>query len=138
MWIAGVEARRVISVGRVKWTVCYKVHIIASGTTEYKASVTLWPNPRKRLTSRGGAGWQPDLVKANWYQACGRQLRRHGYRGSWQWSPWGRFGDFWKPLKDLSSLVREAHKLDHLRNDPDFPTTASKITLQRTGPRSGR
>lgn len=126
---AGVEARRIISVGRTKWTVCYKVHVVPSRTTKYKASVTLWPNARRRLASRRQAGWHPDLVKANWYQACGRRLRRHGYRGKWQWSPWGRFGDFWKTLKDFSSLAREAHKLEHLRKGPGLPTAPSWLAV---------
>lgn len=129
-WLAsaGVEARRVVSVGRTKCTVCYKVHVIPSRKIEYKASITLWPNARRRLASRRQPGWQPDLVKAHWYQACGRELRRHGYRGSWQWSPWGRFGDFWKTLKDFSSLAQEARKLECLRKGPGLPTGPSNTS----------
>ena len=135
-WLAsaGVEAQRTVSVARTKWTVCYKVHVIPSRRIEYKASITLWPNARgKRLTSRRQAGWHPDLIKTNWYQACSRELRRHGYRGSWQWSPWGRFGDFWKTLKDFSSLARETHKLERLRKGPGLPMGPSNSALQRTG-----
>jgi hypothetical protein len=140
-WLAsaGVEAQRVVSVGRTKWTLCYKVHVIPSRKIEYKASITLWPNVRrKRFTSRRQPGWLPDLVKARWYQACERQLRRHGYRGRWQWSPWGRFGDFWKTLEDFSSLAREARKLEQLRKDPGFPAGPSHSLLQRTGARVAR
>ena len=118
----GVEARRVVSVGRTKWTVCYKVHVIPARRTEYKASITLWPRARtKKLTSRRAPGWHPDLVKGDWYQACGRELRRRGYQGSWPWSPWGRFGDFWKTLGDFNALAREARVLERLRRAPLIP-----------------
>jgi hypothetical protein len=139
-WLAsaGVEAQRVVSVGRKKWTICYKVHVIPSRKIEYKASITLWPKVRrKRLTSRRQRGWDADLIKTNWYQACCRELRRYGYRGSWLWSPWGRYGDFWKTLKDFGSLAREAHVLERLRKAP-FPAGPSNSLLQRTGARVAR
>ncbi len=135
---AGVEAQRVVSVRRTKWTVCYKVHVIPSRRIEYKASITLWPRARKRLPSRRQPGWHRDLVKRNWYQACGRELRRHGYHGSWLWSPYGRFGDFWKTLRDLSSLAREVRLLEHLRREPFFGAGPSNTALQRTGARGAR
>lgn len=134
-WLAslGVETQRVVSVGRVRWTVCYKVHVIPSRRTEYKASITLWPDAkRRRLISRRQPGWHPDLIKNDWYQACGRGLRRLGYHGSWQWSPWGRFGDFWKTFEDFSSLAREAYMLERLRKGPALPTAPSNPALQRT------
>jgi hypothetical protein len=114
----GVMARRVVEVGATKWTVCYMVHVIPSRRVEYKASITLWPRTGKRLTSRRQLGWHPELREAKWYQACGRALARHGYRGSWQWSPWGRFGDFWKTLKNLDALAREIRLLERLRRAP--------------------
>jgi len=140
-WLAsaGVEAQRAVSVGRTKWTVCYKVHVIPSRRIEYKASITLWPNARgKRLTSRRQAGWHPDLIKTNWYEGCRRELRRRGYHGSWQWSPSGRFGDFWKTFKDFSSLAREARILERLRKGSALPTGPSNFALQRTGARGAR
>jgi hypothetical protein len=75
---AGVEAQRVASVHRTMWIVCYKVHVIPSRRIEYKASITLWARARKTLVSRRQPGWHPDLVRGNWYQASGRELRRHG------------------------------------------------------------
>jgi len=64
-WLAsaGIEAQRAISVGRAKLTVCYKVHVIPSHRTKYKASITVWPRSRRRFTSARQAGWHPDLVK---------------------------------------------------------------------------
>jgi hypothetical protein len=115
---AGVEAQRVVSAGRTKWTVCYKVHVIPSRRVQYKASITLWPRARTRLVSRAHLGWHPDLVKGDWYQTCGRELRRHGYHGNWHWSPHGRFGDFWKTLKDFNALAREARLMERLRTAP--------------------
>src|SRR2546426_2384755 len=94
----------VVSVGPTKWTVCYKVHVIPSRRTQYKASITLWPRTRQ---NRARPGWHPHLVKSNWYQACLREPRRYGYHGNWLSSPYGRFGDFWKPLRDFSALARE-------------------------------
>jgi len=139
-WLAsgGLEAQRVVSVGRTRWTVCYKVHVIPSRRTEYKANITLWPHAQKRIRSRRHPGWHPDLVKGKWYQACGRELRRHGYHGTWQWSPWGRFGDFWKSLKDSGSLAREAHFLERLRSEPFSPAGPSNPAFQRTGTRAAR
>jgi hypothetical protein len=136
-WLAsaGIEAQRVISVGRAKLTVCYKVQVISSGRTKYKASITVWPRARRRFTSAKQPGWHPDLVKSSWYQACARALRRHGYHGTWRWSPWGRFGDFWKSLRDSRSLASEAHKLEGLRDALGLPNGPSNFALQRTGAR---
>ena len=108
----GVEARDVLVVGPTKWTVCYKLHVIPSRRILYKASITLWPRTRAR---RLLPDWHPHLLKANWYQACRQQLRRHGYRGSWAPSPYGRFGDFWKTLRNFNALPREARLLQRLR-----------------------
>ena len=111
---AGVEAQQAMSVGPTKWTVCYKVHVIPSRRTQYKASITLWPRARQ---NRAHLGWHPHLVKSNWYQACLRELRRYGYHGNWLLSPYGRFGDFWKTLRNFSALVREARFLERLRKE---------------------
>jgi hypothetical protein len=135
---AGVEAQRVVSVRRTKWTVCYKIHVIPSRRIEYRASITLWPMTRTTLASRRQPGWRPELLKSNWYQVCGRELRRHGYHGSWLWSPCGRFGDFWKTLRDFSSLAREVRLLEHLRREPFFGAGPSNTALQRTGARGAR
>ena len=115
---AGIEVRRAVSVGRTKWTICYKVHVIPSRQPQYKASITLWPPAGRKLASRRSAGWRADLLEIGWYKRAGRELRRHGYRGRWQWSPWGRFGDFWKALRDVDALAAEVHVLDHLRQEP--------------------
>jgi len=134
----GVESRRVVSVRGTNWTVCYKVHVIPSRTIEYKASITMWPRARKTLASRTQPGWHPELVKSNWYKTCGRELRRHGYYGSWAWSPYGRFGDFWKTLRDFESLAREVRLLERLRKEPFFGGGPSNIALHRTAARGAR
>jgi len=135
---AGFESRRAVSVGRVKMTVCHKLHVIPSRRTKYKASITVWPSARRRLGSARRRGWHPDLVKIGWYQACARALRRHGYRGTWRWSPWGRFGDFWKSLKDSDSLAQEAHKPGQLKDTLGIPNGPSNVAFQRTRPRVAR
>jgi hypothetical protein len=139
-WLAngGVETQRTISVGRAKLTVCYKVHVIPSRRPTYKASITVWPRARRRFTSRLQLGWHPDLLRMGWYQASAREFRQHGYHGTWRWSPWGRFGDFWKSLKEPGSLAKEAHKLERLRDVSRLPHGPSNITLQRTGARDAR
>ena len=139
-WLAsgGIETQRTISVGRAKLTVCYKVHVISSRRLTYKASITVWPTARRRFTSRTQLGWHPDLVKMGWYQACAREFRRHGYHGRWRWSPCGRFGDFWKSLKDSSALAREAHRLERLRDGLGLPSGPSNNALQRTRARDAR
>jgi hypothetical protein len=64
-WLAsaGIEAQRAISVGRAKLTVYYKVHVIPSRRITYKASITVWPNARRRLASPRQPGWHRDLAK---------------------------------------------------------------------------
>jgi hypothetical protein len=119
-WLAsaGVEAQQRVTVGRAGWTVCYKIHVIPSRKPRYEASITLWPKARRRLTSRDrSGGWNARLVRSGWYDRASDELRRHGYRGKWQWSPWGRFGDFWKSFKSIDALAVEARRLERLRTE---------------------
>jgi hypothetical protein len=125
----GVEAKEVLSVGSTKWTVCYKLHVIPSRRTQYKASITLWPRTRGRRLLHE---WHPHLRRDNWYQECRQQLRRYGYRGSWPPSPYGRFGDFWKTLTNFDALAREARLLQRLRR-ASF-VARSRRTSRLTGP----
>jgi hypothetical protein len=135
-WLAsaGVEAQRVVSVGRTRWTVCYKVHVIPARRREFKASITLWPRGRRRIASRRRTGgWNSDLLQHGWYDSSALELRRHGYRGTWQWSPWGRFGDFWKDLTSMKDLVAEVRILERLRNTLKFALERpSNNEMQRT------
>ena len=121
-WLAtaGVEANRVVTVHRTKWTVCFKLHLVRGQEVEYHASITLWPTARQKLASRRQLGWQPDLVRSNWYRACRRELGRHGYHGSWHWSPRGRYGDFWRRLPDSRALAKEVRLLEELRRARPF------------------
>src|SRR5919204_1692407 len=115
----GVEAKDVLSVGPTKWTVCYKLHVIPSRRTQYKASITLWPRTRASRQplkwSRQPQKWHPHLGRDNWYQACRQQLLQYGYRGKWAQSPLGPFGNFWKTLRSLDALPREARRLQRFR-----------------------
>jgi hypothetical protein len=122
-WLAsaGVEAQRILTVGKTKWTACYKVHVVPPRRAEYKASITLWPRVRRRLVSqRRSGGWNAELLDQGWYDRSSRELPRHGYRGTWQWSPWGRFGDFWKTLTSMSDLAVEVRTLERLRKTLRF------------------
>ena len=130
----GLEVRQVVSVARTTWTVCYKIHAIPARRTEYRSSITLWPRPKRGRISHAQAGWHEDLVKSNWYSSCRKELRSRGYHGRWRWSPWGRFGDFWKSLTDFESLMREARVLDELRREPSFcAIRPSNKLLERPG-----
>ena len=126
---AGIEAQHMVSVGLTRWTVCYKVHVIPSRRTQFKASITLWPRTRHRPAH---PGWHPQLLKAGWYQTCQRELHRYGYRGSWAASPFGRFGDFWKTLRDFNALTKEAHVLEGLR--PESLFARGRRTSRLSGP----
>jgi len=130
---AGLEARQVVSVARTKWTVCYKVHVIPARRTQYKASITLWPKAGTKPIARTHPGWNADLVRNKWYQACRQELRRRGYHGNWLWSPSGRFGDFWKTLSDANALAKEARVLERLRRQPSFGAQGRR-TNRLSGP----
>ena len=119
---AGVESQRILTIGRTKWTACYGVHVVPGRRRPgYQASVTLWPRVRRRLASqRRSGGWNAALLEQGWYDRSSRELRRHGYRGTWQWSPWGRFGDFRKTLKSMSDLAVEVRNVDRLRQSLRF------------------
>src|SRR6266404_3465617 len=60
----GVEADRVVSVGRTKWTVCYKVHVIPSRRIEYKTSITLWPGQERRSPRADSLDGTPSSSRA--------------------------------------------------------------------------
>lgn len=95
-------------------TAVYKVHTIGYGERKivFKASVTLWPRPsRRRKVEHGEPAWR---------EACGRALRRHGYRGEWLRSPWGRFGSFWKSLKNTKALRSEVRVLERWAEHPPW------------------
>lgn len=113
-------------VGRTKVTVNFGLHIVPPGGREgaFRSSVTVWPRGRQRGPARGWnagskkpGGWNLTLVRLEWYELCERELRHHGYRGTWRNSPWGRFGDFWMSHKDAGSLLRETKRLEALSGE---------------------
>jgi len=119
---AGFERRDVLTVDGKQWTVIYKLHVIrpkadSTGKVDLKSSITLWPSKSSKRRVAGGSsdGWDADLLKQNWYQALQGQLRRYGYRGRWELSPVGRFGDFWKTLRDTKAAASELKLLDRVR-----------------------
>lgn len=124
-WItanAGFERREALAVDGKQWTVIYKLHVIRSegdsaGKVDLKSSITLWPPtaPKRKVADGSKDGWDANLLKQHWYQTCQRQLRRYGYRGRWQPSPVGRFGDFWKTLRDAKTAAKELKLLDRVR-----------------------
>jgi hypothetical protein len=143
---AGFHAERVVPVDGTPWRVSYTIHAVPAGPprVEFTSSITLWPEtPRKRPGWKRG-GWDAALRRKKWYQACGRQLGQHGYAGRWQASPWGRFGDFRKPLKDTAAVLAEVVRLERLRAEflrspgaAERPVRSRERTASRTG-RPGR
>ena len=105
-----------LSVGRTQVTVQYLVHVVPPGGREgvFRSSVTVWLKSRRQRSWRTG-GWNKNLVNTGWYGAYQRLLARHGYRGKWRPSPWGRFGDFWKSINNGPSLVAEIATLESMQ-----------------------
>jgi hypothetical protein len=119
-WTGSAHFRttRVLAVGRTQVAVSCAVHVVPDGLEgSFGSSVTVWPKGRKRRASQS-AGWNAILVRMDWYRACQRALQRHGYRGKWRASPWGRFGDFRKSLKDGHALTAEIAILERIKAEP--------------------
>lgn len=119
----GFERKEAITVHGTRWTCCYKVHanifnrdVLAPPTLQ--ASITLWPPRATRVSSAAGKARDAKLRRAGWYDACERELRRHGYRGEWRVTEWGRMGDFWKDLKDIGEVAGEVRRFSGLRWEP--------------------
>jgi len=111
----GFEARLRLRIGGRTGSIVYKLHTLGWGERRmrYLASVTIWPSSRRTRTEETRAS-------RAFRESCSRTLRRHGYRGKWQRSPWGRFGDFWKRLKDLRALHHEAAMLERWSDAPPW------------------
>lgn len=107
---ASYERRSIIKIDSTRWTLICKIHAaqFTKPGVQLRASITLWPSGRARKPDNG---WHPALLKRGWYEKSQRELRRYGYRGRWQESPSGRFGDFWKRI-DSKKLASEARALD--------------------------
>src|SRR5262245_2406285 len=102
---AHFETKRIYCVGRGELTVAFTVHVVPPGHDDgvLTSSVTVWPPGRKqrgtprlwKASAKRPGGWNPTLVRLDWYRKCERMLRSYGYHGQWRHSPYGRFGDFW-------------------------------------------
>ena len=131
--------RRVVSVDGKPWRVCYAIHAVPASRlrVEFRSSITLWP---ERLRKRPGwkrGGWSAALRKKAWYQGCEQQLDQHGYEGRWQASPWGRFGDFWKSLKDTAAVLAEVELLEQLEAESFGAWTPSSTRMKLAKPAPG-
>src|SRR5262245_22876671 len=123
---AGFEPRVPFRVAGFTGTVVYKVHAIGFGERRlrFKVSVTLWPRDAVRGGSARTRKRSARLVQTG-LEACGRALRRHGYRGDWPASPWGRFGDFWKSLRDVKAVRSEVRVLERWVEAPPWAAVPS-------------
>jgi hypothetical protein len=121
-------------VGGTHFRVTYAIHatpLLRGLDVEIKSSVTLCPPARTKLPAgwkRGG--WNKELRRARWYQACQRELNGLGYVGAWQASPWGRFGDFWKDLDTADEVADEIRLLSRLSDRAWLPKLSDN-KLQR-------
>ena len=122
-WVAanaGFERLDVVVIDRTPWAIFRKVHVLRDQAVrldkfEFRASITIWPGRttrNKRLARPRGAS--NDKPVQGWPLEVQRKIRRQGYRGHWAKSPWGRFGDFWKTLKDARAVRAEVERLDKL------------------------
>ena len=119
---AGFERRDVVTVDGTRWTIIYKIHAVRSqgaraDKLDFKSSITVWPatTTGRRKPARVRDGSAAGRPTKEWRQKCQREIRQHGYRGRWEKSPAGQFGDFWKTLKDASAVATEVELLDQMR-----------------------
>lgn len=110
----GYEKRQVLTIDRMRWIINYQIHALYDYPRgPYKpwlrSSVTLWPSSRAR---RDRQGWRARLRQQGWYRRCQQELARHGYHGEWLSSPYGRFGTFWRRLRNTDALSAELRRLD--------------------------
>jgi hypothetical protein len=115
----GFERREVVTVHGTRWTCCYKIHANNVGRNilaapKLQASITFWPIRATKVGSAAGRSRDAKLRSTGWYDACARELRRHGYRGAWRATPWGRMGDFWKDLRNVNAVGVEVRRFDGL------------------------
>jgi hypothetical protein len=106
---AGFEVRVPFrALAGIRGSLVYKVHTIgwAERRMRFFGSVTIWPRMEARVTRRLGKASAARVEKAC-QERCNRVLRQQGYRARWHRTPWGKFGDYWKPLQDLRKLYAE-------------------------------
>src|SRR5262249_4180299 len=92
----------------------YKIHAVprGRGRVGFAASITLWPALKgTRGRARGAHG---AAGETRWYRETRRQVRRYGYRGQWETSSTGRWGNFWKKLVDVNAAAAEARFLERV------------------------
>ena len=114
---AGFERREQVTAAGAQWTVVYKIHALrrpgdGDDKLELLSSVTVWPAVTARRP-RVPAG--RNETPSAWRRRVQSTLRRHGYRGRWQESPEGRFGDFWKSLPSAAAVAVEVKRLERLQ-----------------------
>jgi hypothetical protein len=118
---AGFERRNFVIVDRTRWTIICKIHALKFQPTRlekinFRASITIWPGTmtkserfaRVRVANAGRPARQ-------WRREAEGKIRKQGYRGRWRRFPGGKFGDFWKTLRDLRAARAEVKLLDSLR-----------------------
>jgi hypothetical protein len=127
------ETRRVLSVHGTPWRVTCAIHAVPAGTlrVQFQSSITLWPVTLRKRPGWKRGGWSAALRTKGWYRACEGELGQHGYRGRWQASPWGRFGDFWKPLRDAGAALGEMERLERLATESFGACTPASRTRAR-------
>ena len=118
----GFERRDVAVIDATRWIIIRKIHAnrIKGARLEkldFRASITIWHGSTIKsagLARFRGISKDTPTVQA-WRRQLERKVRRQGYRGRWQRSPWGPHGDFWKTLRDARAARAEVKLLDNLR-----------------------
>ena len=113
---AGFVRSGTVTIDGKRWTVslridAYHVDRDLSKQPRLRSSITLWP-PRS-------ANGKKTAAERKWAQAAEQEIRRHGYEGEWRRSPaGGRFGDFWKSLRNAKGVAAEVRRLNDLNLQP--------------------
>lgn len=105
-WNAAYSMSRTLEMSNQPWTCCASFHVIGHARScEVRASLTLWPKGVLKPARKH---------RFNEYDRITAELLKIGYAGRWQESPQGRFGDFWKHLKNgsTSKIRREARIIE--------------------------
>lgn len=115
----GFERREVVTVHGTRWTCCYKIHVNnfsrnILAAPKLQAGITFWPPRATKVSGAAGRARDAKLRSVGWYRASERELKRHGYRGGWRATRWGRMGDFLKDLTDARAVAAEVRRFDGL------------------------
>lgn len=97
---ANYDLHRIVLVRDVRWQVTFGLHIlILRRNVAFKMSSALWPPDAGERTQRISG-------ESGWYRLSADRLRSIGFRGKWDDSPHGRWGEFWRTFPSVTAVRR--------------------------------